>query len=85
MLSTGNIGLWESFFKMTIDETLKQAVNDAIGKGWTIRGLAAASGVPNPTISRWLRGERTISLESAQLLCEFFGAKLTKPKIPPAG
>lgn len=67
---------------MTIEEMLKQAVNDALGVGWTIRKVAEASGVPNPTISRWLRGERTITLESAELLSQFFGCHLTKPKIP---
>lgn len=67
---------------MPINETLREAVNDALSKGWTIRKLAEAAGVPNPSVSRWLRGDRGLTVETAEALCEFFGCRLTKPKIP---
>lgn len=67
---------------MAIADTLKEAVNTALQKGWTLRGLADASGVNHPTLSRWLSGQRTITLESAESLCRFFSCDLGKPRIP---
>lgn len=67
---------------MPINEPLKEAVNKAIEKGWTIRKIAEVSGVPNPSISRWLKGERGLTADTAELLCRFFSCKLSSPKIP---
>ena len=70
---------------MAINEPLKDAVNRALEKGWSVRGIAKSAGLTQPTISLWLSGKRGISTETAEALCEFFEMRLTKAKIPKAG
>ena len=42
--------------------------------------LAKVSGVPQPTISNFLRGKKGLSLESAEKLCRVLNIVLTKGK-----
>lgn len=67
---------------MVINEPLREAVNAALKRGWSIRRIATETGITQPSLSRWIRKERGISTEAAEALCEFFGMKLTKGKIP---
>lgn len=67
----------------TISEQLKAAVLEAVDRGWSIRAIARATGVPQPTISRWLADDRDdIAMPSADKLAAWLGVRLTRHKIP---
>lgn len=65
-----------------IEEQLKQAVNDALSSGWTLRKLAEVLGVSNSQLSYWLRGQRSITIETAGKIANALDMQLTKAKIP---
>src|SRR4051812_7022222 len=66
---------------MRIRKQINEQLREAIGKcGMSINQLAAASGVPQPTIHRFFRGERDLYLESAAKLAAYFGMELTDPE-----
>ena len=67
-----------------IREHLKQAINDALAKGWSGNQLAKAAGVDQGGLSRLMNDQRGVSVETADKLAAFFSMKLTQPKIPPA-
>jgi transcriptional regulator with XRE-family HTH domain len=58
---------------------LVQQLRDAIeGCGLSLNRLGKSSGVATPQLSRFMRGERTLTLPAAEKLCEALGLELTK-------
>ena len=67
----------------TIDEQLREAINTAIENGWSVNAIAKNANVPQPSLHRWVTGERPdLALSSAVKLATWLGMRLTKPKIP---
>ncbi|MCE3019059.1 MAG: helix-turn-helix domain-containing protein [Pirellula sp.] len=60
--------------RVAIDVTLREAIQ-AYG---TAYALSKESGVSEPVISRFVRGERTITLDTAAKLCKALGLSLKK-------
>ncbi|VTR97019.1 xre family transcriptional regulator : : HTH_3 [Gemmata massiliana] len=56
---------------------LKDAVTQS---GLSLNTIAKESGLSQSQLSRFVSGERTISLESAAKLFEYFGLRVVKPK-----
>ena len=52
---------------------LKETIRDS---GLSLNELSKRTGVDNSQLSRFLRGERIISLTAAEKLVEYFGLKL---------
>jgi transcriptional regulator with XRE-family HTH domain len=67
---------------MSLTKQLKQAVKQS---NLTTYAVAKGAGVPVPTLSRFLRGERDIRLATADKLAAFFQMHLTRPKRPKRG
>ena len=61
---------------MSITEQLKEAIRN-YGSQYAV---ARDSGVSQPSIQRFMVGERDLYLATADKLCEFFGMHLTRPK-----
>ena len=55
-----------------IDELLKAIANSGV----TEYRVAKDSGVPQPVLNRFLRGERGISLQTAAKLCKYLNLHL---------
>jgi len=64
--------------KQTMTETLRKAMRDS---GLPHLTISEATGVPRPSVIRFLRGEQSIRLDLADKLAEYFGLELrpTKP------
>ncbi|NQT14062.1 MAG: helix-turn-helix transcriptional regulator, partial [Planctomycetes bacterium] len=58
---------------------LKHAIERS---GLPAYAISKGAGVPIPTITRFLRGERDMRLATAAKLAEFFEMRLTRPKRP---
>jgi plasmid maintenance system antidote protein VapI len=62
-------------------KTLTQQLLDAIAEsGLSGYRLAKESGVPQQVLSRFLRGERTLTIETADRLADALGLEFTKKK-----
>jgi hypothetical protein len=61
--------------------TLRRAIRRM---GRSSYAVAAASGVCQPVLSRFLSGKRTITLETAEKLCRFLGWSLGPPDLASA-
>lgn len=62
---------------------LKRAIEES---GYPLAQLAEASGVDRGRLSRFVRGERDLSLAAAEKICDALGYRLVKsarPKAPP--
>jgi len=59
-------------------EQLRQAV---AGCGMSMNQLGKAAGVNQAQLSRFLRGERTLTLPTAAKLCAYLGLRLTGPAL----
>jgi plasmid maintenance system antidote protein VapI len=57
----------------TISETLRQAVRDS---GLPLQQIAEAAGVERASLSRFIRGQRTLRLDMADRLAAYFGLQL---------
>jgi transcriptional regulator with XRE-family HTH domain len=57
----------------TISETIRQAVVDT---GLPLQQVAEAAGVDRASLSRFVRGERSLRLDIADRLAEFLGLEL---------
>jgi plasmid maintenance system antidote protein VapI len=62
--------------KSPLIEVLKSKIRDC---GLSLNELARRTGVSDPQLSRFLRGERTISLPAAEKLMVYFGMRVTTP------
>ena len=62
-----------------ISDQLKQAI-ESYGN---LLSVSRDSGVAYPMLHHFMSGKRTLRLDSADRLCEFFGMRLTKPTVKP--
>ena len=62
--------------KRTFADVIRRAVRDS---GKTPYAVALESGVPQAVLSRFLRGERGVNLDTAEKLCRALGLDL-RPK-----
>ena len=53
---------------------LKEAIRQS---GYTLAGLEEAADLPRGQLSRFMRGERTLTLPVAERICRVLGLKLT--------
>jgi hypothetical protein len=73
---------------VSIEQHMKAAIDAAIERGWTLNGIALAAGVPHSALHGFIHGDprhgrpRALRIPHVDKLCEFFGMRLTKPKIP---
>lgn len=65
-----------------LDEAIRDILDDAVSRGWSLRQIAESAGVPAPTVSRFAAGTRSMNLDSAARIVEWAGSRLTKPRIP---
>ena len=54
-------------------DALRRAVRDS---GLTVNAVAAAAGVAQPVLFRFMTGERDLTLRTAQKLADHFGLEL---------
>ena len=59
----------------TMSDTLRRTIRDS---GLTIYRIAKDTGVSQASLLRFMRGERSLRLDIADGLAEFFGLRLTK-------
>ncbi len=64
---------------MTLTEQLQEAIRSHKGTPYEV---CKATGVPSPTMSRFLSGKRSITLPTAEKLAAFFGMRFTRPQRP---
>jgi plasmid maintenance system antidote protein VapI len=62
---------------MNIGEMLKQKI---IACGISRYKISSDTGIEQAALSRLVHGKRTITLETAEILLNYFGFKITKPK-----
>jgi DNA-binding phage protein len=61
-------------------EQLREAVR---GSGRSLTQLGKDSGVPVPSLSRFMKGERTLTLPAVSKLCDTLGLQLAKVRRRP--
>ncbi len=67
----------------TVSEQLYDAMTEAVAKGWSILRIAEKAGISRPSLQRWYSGDRdSMAMDTINNLCQFFGMRLTKAKIP---
>src|SRR5437867_2822857 len=59
-----------------IPEQIRQAIRES---GRSLNQLAQACGIDSGRLSRFMRGERDLTLDGASQLCEVLGIRLTDP------
>lgn len=60
---------------------LSDQLRAAVAKsGLSIYAVAKGAGIPEPSLNRFMNGVRSLSLESAGKLAEFFQMRLTRPR-----
>jgi transcriptional regulator with XRE-family HTH domain len=64
---------------MSISKQLKQAIRAYP----SVYRLAKDTGISQPVLSRFVRGDRDLHLATVDRLCDFFGMRLTKPTRKP--
>lgn len=70
---------------LPMSNDLAEQLRDAIrASGLSTRDLARRSGVAQPVLSRFLSGQRDLTLRSASKVAAVFGMRWTKPKRPRA-
>jgi hypothetical protein len=65
-----------------LSEQLRQAIRDG---GRTLGQLARATGVDTPRLSRFVRGERRLTLPAVDAVAAALGLRLVKPGRKPKG
>jgi transcriptional regulator with XRE-family HTH domain len=70
---------------------LERQLREALGKtGLSLNEIGRRSGVSQPVLSRFMRGERTLTLPVASKLCQMLGLRLCEDEgagqaeVPPA-
>lgn len=58
-----------------IDEVLKQAIIDS---GLSHQRIEKETGIARMSIGRFLKGERSLRLDKAAILCEYLGIEVTQ-------
>lgn len=72
----------------TLADSLRDIIEDARSAGWSLNALATELGIPQPNLHNFLKGNRSLSLGSAQIIANWAGVRLTKPRRlprPPSG
>jgi hypothetical protein len=64
---------------MSLSQQLRQAIESS---GLTLYRVTVDAGLPYATVYRFYHGVRSLSLESADKLADYFGMRLTRPKRP---
>ena len=72
-MATSNRRLHSQKGSLNLVEELRQAI---LNCGETEYRVAKESGVAQPILNRFLRGERGISLETASKVCQYLGLHL---------
>jgi DNA-binding phage protein len=60
-------------------DSLKEAIRDS---GRSLNQIGKAAGIGHDRLSRFMRGERDLTLTSAEKVCEALGLRLTKEETP---
>ena len=60
---------------MALSDQLREAMSDY----GSIYAVARDSGICQPVLNRFYRGDRDLHLKTADKLADFFGMKLTRP------
>ncbi len=63
--------------KPTITEVLREALAE---RKESLRAIERATGVPHPSLIRFLRGELRLRLDMADRLAAYFGVEVRRPK-----
>lgn len=68
----------------TLEQQLREAIQKALDKGWTISSIAKAADVSRSGLRDWWSQYRPVklNLETAGKLCQWLGTELKKPRIP---
>jgi hypothetical protein len=70
----------DSMSKMP-EKNLSELLRDALAnRPGSFREIEAATGVPNPSLIRFLRGDQDLKLASAEALMRHFGIRAVAPK-----
>jgi len=77
---TGNVALVTIDTVKTMTEVLRQAVLDS---GLPLQQIAEAAGVERASLSRFVRGQRTLRLDMADRLAAYFRLELRPEKRGP--
>jgi len=67
--------------RRTLSETIKTAVTQS---RLSVNGLAKRAGVPQPVLHRFVTGETSVTLATADRLCAYLGLELRPPKAEPS-
>jgi plasmid maintenance system antidote protein VapI len=59
--------------KLTMAETLRKAIQDS---GETVAALARGAGIAQPVLHRFAKGERDLTLDTAERLARYFNLEL---------
>jgi transcriptional regulator with XRE-family HTH domain len=59
--------------KLTMSESIRQALVDS---EYSLNAIAGETGVSQPQLSRFVNGERGLSVGSLDILCDFMGLEL---------
>lgn len=65
---------------MNYAEAIKKALEARQAAGETVYSMSRESGIPQPTIHRFLSGERDLRLANADRLGEYLGIVVSLPK-----
>ncbi len=64
-----------------LEKKLSDLLRDAlVNRPGSLRDIEAATGVANPIMVRFVRGERDMKLRTAEALIEHFGIRVLPPK-----
>ena len=74
-MATSNRRVHSQKGSLNLVEELRQAI---LNSGETEYRVSKESGVAQPVVNRFLRGERGISLETASKLCQYLGLHLAR-------
>jgi hypothetical protein len=67
-----------------VDTMISDQLKKAIEGYGSLYAVSRDSGVAYPILHHFMAGTRTLRLDTADSLCEFFGMRLTKPTTKPA-
>ncbi len=65
--------------RQTLADQLRSAIKSS---GLSVYRIALDTGVSQPVISRFVNGNRTITVETANALAAYFDMRLTAPRLP---
>lgn len=63
--------------RLTLEKSIKRALSES---GKSVNSIAKESGVSQPVLQRFISGKRSLTLDTAERLCDFLGLEL-KPRV----